>query len=453
MSTHGVRDFRPKIHFSAPAGWINDPNGLVFYGGKYHLFYQFYPHNTVGGPKHWGHAVSDDLANWEHLPIAIYPDEDGEIYSGSAAADIKNVSGLGEEGKIPLIAYYTCHGKQEEQCVAYSLDGVNFTKYARNPVIPNPGIRDFRDPKVFWNPVRNCWSMVVAAGDRVMFYASADMLSWVKTGEFGTEGNHAGGVWECPDMVPLDYKGKTVWVLIASMTPAEGMPRVGTQYFLGDFDGDKFICTIPFGYAERLDSGWDNYAGVTFNNAAEPVFIGWGTNWQYAANTPTGVYCGNMTGARRLSIAETPAGIRLAMHPLGPKKMPEKSAPVKSEMLLGGETFMLRVNGDGAAGIKLRNAQGQSLKFGVDCDNNLYFDRADAGAKDFDGYFASEEFSVVKAKRYFSGPYTIDFIFDVSFAELFIDGGTRVMSMVCYPDSPYNEIIIEGNAAAEIYML
>ena len=450
MSTQGKRDFRPKIHFTPPEGWTNDPNGLVKYDGKYHLFYQHNPKEAVWGPMHWGHAVSTDFVNWEHLPIALYPDEHGTIFSGSAVADVENVSGLGKDGKIPLIAFYTYHGEQQTQGIAYSLDGVNFTKYEGNPVIPNPGILDYRDPKMFWNPVHNCWSMVLAAAETCHFYKSKNLLDWEKTGEFGdrriaAEGNHSHGIWECPDMVPMVYNGKTVWLLIGSMTIEKGKPIIGTQYFLGDFDGDKFINSMPFGYAERLDSGWDNYAGVAFNNVDEPLFIGWGTSWRYAADTPTGVYCGNMTLPRLLSLKDTPVGLRLASFPVE-----LDSVFAKAEEKISGETFLLRVKGKGACKVTLRNSAGQYLCFGVDGENNLFLDRTNAGAKDFNEVFASE-CSVTKAKRFYDGEYTLDFVFDVSVSELFVDFGTRSMSMVCYPDVAFGEFLVEGDVGVQVF--
>ena len=456
MSTKGVRNFRPKIHFTPPKGWTNDPNGLVYHDNKYHLFYQHYPHGGYWGPMHWGHAVSTDLIKWEHLPIAIYPDEDGGmIFSGSAVSDTENVSGLGKDGKVPLIAFYTRHAARragEEQSIAYSLDGVNFIKYEKNPVIPNPGLPDFRDPKMFWNPVRKCWSMTLAATDKVFFYASKDLLSWEKTGEFGTatDGNHAQGVWECTDMVPLEYKGKTIWLLIGSMTRVEG-EYVGTQYFLGDFDGDKFINPIPFGYAERLDSGWDNYAGVTYNNADRPIFVGWGTNWSYAHMTPTGEYCGNMTLPRSLAIEETSVGPRLASFPIGLDSIIDSGKNIKSGDALDSETFLLKVKGNGATRISLTNGMGQTLCFGVDEENNLFVDRTNAGAKDFSEDFASPEWGTSKAKRFYDGSYELDFVFDVSVSELFSDKGTRSMAMVCYPDTPYSVISVHGDAEVKMF--
>jgi len=445
MSTSGLRDFRPKIHFTAPSAWINDPCGLVFYEGKYHLFYQHYPHDGIWGPMHWGHAISENLIDWEHLPIALYPDDKGTIYTGSAVADINNISGFGENDKVPLVAFYTNSGEKQEQHIAYSLNGIDFIKYENNPVIPNPGIKDFRDPNMFWNPVRNCWSMVIAAGDRVMFYATKDLRSWEKTGEFGVTENLVGGIWEVPDMVPLEFEGKTVWLLIASMIPEKDGPHVSMQYFLGDFDGDKFINSIPFDYAEQLDCGWDNYAGFTFNNVEAPIYIGWGNCWQYAAKTPTGEYTGNMTLPRHLAIKSTPVGLRLAAKPIIPDNIIGDNNTLETNSVLNSETFILKIEGEGACSIRIENEGGQYLVFGVDIDNYLYYDRTNAGATDFCEHFASEKFSVRKVKRFFEAAYSIEFIFDVSMSELFIDDGTRSMAMLCYPDTPYNSIDIEGD--------
>lgn len=222
------RDYRPKIHFSPEKGWMNDPNGMVYVDGEYHFFYQKYPYDTSWGPMHWGHATSRDLIHWEHQPIALYPDELGFIFSGSAVYDTQNSSEYGTNENPPIIAIYTSHHKDglEQQSIAYSNDkGRHFEKSYLNPVIKNPGISDFRDPKAFWNPVRRCWSLVLAAQDRVFFYASQNMKNWEKTGEFGPEGNHAKGVWECPDLFPIEYKGKNVYgsvKRITTLTDAEG---------------------------------------------------------------------------------------------------------------------------------------------------------------------------------------------------------------------------------------
>lgn len=255
---------RPHFHFTPPEKWMNDPNGMVYYEGEYHLFYQYYPDGTVWGPMHWGHAVSADLVNWEHLPTALYPDELGYIFSGSAVVDWKNTSGFGKDGKPPLIAIFTHHNVEGEkagrndfqyQSIAYSTDkGRTWTKYEGNPVIPNPGIKDFRDPKVIWDEDSGQWFMVFAAWDHVKFYSSPDLKNWTYLSDFGKDWGGHGGVWECPDLFPLivENTGEKKWVLLLSINP--GGPNGGstTQYFVGDFNGKNF--TLDEDFAKTLGS-------------------------------------------------------------------------------------------------------------------------------------------------------------------------------------------------------
>jgi beta-fructofuranosidase/levanase/fructan beta-fructosidase len=250
--------YRPQFHFSPDSMWMNDPNGMVYYEGEYHLFYQYHPHSNVWGPMHWGHAVSEDLVHWEHLPIALYPDDSlGTIFSGSAVVDWNNTSGLGTQGDPPLVAIFTLHDAQGEadnrndfqtQGIAYSHDkGRTWTHYEGNPVIPNPGIRDFRDPKVFWHEESEAWVMVLAARDQIMIYRSPNLIDWTLASTFGEHiGNH-GGVWECPDLFELTAEdGTSRWMMIVSI--GSGGPNMGsaTQYFLGDFDGKTFEVAPDF---------------------------------------------------------------------------------------------------------------------------------------------------------------------------------------------------------------
>ncbi len=287
MKKEEKRDYRPKVHFTPPAMWINDPNGMVYVDGVYHLFYQHYPEDTVWGPMHWGHAISGDLLHWEHLPIALYPDELGYIFSGSCVYDYQNTSGLGAEGKAPLVALYTSHDgttQTEHQSMAYSKDYVHFEKYCNNPVISNPGIKDFRDPKVFRNPELDCWSMVLAATDRVNFYCSGDLKSWEKTGEFLIGHNGIKGICECPDCFPVKTEEGIKWILIINMIveTENKMANVHkTQYFIGTFDGRAFIETEKAEGPLWLNYGPDHYAGVTFQNMDRPVLMGWANNWAY----------------------------------------------------------------------------------------------------------------------------------------------------------------------------
>lgn len=455
MSTQGPRSYRPYLHFTAPKMWLNDPNGLVFENGRYHLFYQHHPEKPVWGPMHWGHAVSKDLVHWEHLPIALAPDELGYIFSGSAVIDAENTSGFGALGKPPLVALYTSHGDTEQQSAAYSLDGgVTFTKYARNPVIPNPGIQDFRDPKVFYNPVKNCWSAVVSAHDRVYFYASADLRHWSKTGEFGKEENKLRGcVWECPDLFPLAIGGKTKWVMLASMIipPERGGQR--TQYFLGDFDGNRFISDSLFSTAEYIDFGPDNYAGCTYSGAPERTFIGWADSPCYAGDTPTGEFCGSMTLPRAVSLVDTPkGGPRLAMRPLGLAGQLGGAAPVSSSAALPGELFGLQIRGCGSCAVTLSNAAGERLSFGVDEHNEIWVDRARSSCH-FSDVFDSPVFQRARAPRLFDGEYVLDAVFDVCSLELYADRGTRCFTHAVFPSVPYDKVLISGSCRGSLFQL
>ncbi len=257
--------YRPQFHFSPPTQWMNDPNGMVYYEGEYHLFYQYHPYSNVWGPMHWGHAVSKDLVQWENLPIAIYPDDSlGTIFSGSAVVDWDNTSGLGENGEPPLVAIFTLHDSIGErvtrtntfqtQGIAYSNDkGRTWTHYEGNPVIQNPGIRDFRDPKVSWHEESEQWVMVLAARDRIMFYTSPNLKEWTLASEFGADLGAHGGVWECPDLFELSVQGTSAsrWVLLVSINPGGPNGGSATQYFIGDFDGHRFT----------LDPAFSDYVG------------------------------------------------------------------------------------------------------------------------------------------------------------------------------------------------
>lgn len=442
MNTNGARDFRPQIHFTPKAGWINDPNGLVCVDGVYHLFAQYFP-ETHWGPMHWYHAKSRDLVHWEHLPIALAPDELGLIFSGSAVYDANNSSGFGSAENPPIVAMFTHHGKYEQQSLAWSTDGVNFTKFEGNPVIPNTELRNFRDPKVFENPIRGGWSVILAAGDRAMFFASNDLKNWTKTGEFGPEGNLSEGVWECPDIFPLEIDGKRKWILVVSMGGNKTNHGARTQYFIGDFDGDKFVCDMPFSRVEFIDDGFDNYAGVTFHNSPERILIGWAANWVYANTLPAGDFRCQMTLARKMSLVHTPlGGVRLAQKPVLPDFAPSDN--------IDGELFKLTVRGEGAATVRITNGD-EWFDFGVNDKNEVFVDRSHAGMRDFNADFADDWYSKISNPRFFEGSWELDLIFDHSVTELYCDGGTRVMTQLVYPTKPYDRVeVIDGSAQVTI---
>lgn len=344
-------DKRYNYHFAPPTGWTNDPNGLVYIDGVYHLFYQHYPEDIVWGPMHWGHAVSTDLIHWEHKPIAIYPTEEEYIFSGSCVYDRENVSGLGTKEQPPLVALYTAHNPatgEQQQCVAYSTDLENFKKFEGNPVIGNRKVteagsaienidykKDFRDPKVFINTVKGGFSLVLAAGPKLEFYHSENLLSWEKTGEFDPGVWGFSGICECPDCFPLETEEGMKWILTVSMILSED--KVGKtvkergfinshvmQYFVGEFDGDTFEDTECSEEPLILDYGLDNYAMVSFLHSPEPLLLGWGENWDYVYKIPAEKVRGKMTLARKCQLVKTNVGWRLRFEPAETIRIAEK---------------------------------------------------------------------------------------------------------------------------------
>lgn len=254
MAQHHYQEHhRPQYHFTPRANWMNDPNGMVYLDGEYHLFYQYYPDDNVWGPMHWGHAISTDMVNWEHYPVALFPDEHGWIFSGSAVFDKNNTSGLGTKNNPPLIAIYTYHNDKkaragsknfQTQGIAYSLDkGRTWTPYENNPVLIGPDIPDFRDPKVSWYEPEQKWVMALAIDDHIGFYSSKNLIDWKFESNFGIDAGTHAGVWECPDLIKMQVEGSNEekYVLLVSINPGGPNGGSATQYFVGDFNGSEFI--------------------------------------------------------------------------------------------------------------------------------------------------------------------------------------------------------------------
>ncbi|WCN14963.1 glycoside hydrolase family 32 protein [Marinomonas mediterranea] len=319
------QNFRPTMHFSAPFGWINDPNGLVYMDGEWHLFYQYYPFGTTWGPMHWGHAVSRDLLQWEHLPIALKPDQNGQCFSGSSVVDTHNTSGLFEHpSQSNLVSLYTNtlgltaiqdNGLQA-QSIATSTDGRYFKQHIElNPVAPNEGIQHFRDPKVFWHDPTNKWIMVVTEGQSIGLYGSTTLTKWEKLSTWGEEeAIHDELPWECPDLFPItDDQGVERWVLVIGLQRAAYAGGSGTQYVVGHFDGERFTNLNAKEDALYLDYGKDFYAAQSFSNApnGRRIAIAWMSNWLYANDVPTDGYRGSMTLPRELFLITTEQGLRL----------------------------------------------------------------------------------------------------------------------------------------------
>jgi fructan beta-fructosidase len=300
------QEYRPRIHFTPVKNWMNDPNGLVWHKGEYHLFFQHNPFGTEWGHMSWGHAVSKELLTWEELPVAISEDLDGAIFSGSAVSD-------GDD----LVAIYTRHTEtNQSQCLARSSDnGRTFVKYEGNPVLDEKK-KDFRDPKVF--KYKDHWIMSVAQPHehQISFYSSSDLITWKHLSNFGPAAA-TDGVWECPDLFSIQFEQQEVWVLIVSLNPG-GLYGSGTQYFLGDFDGTTFVPRYPTDEPRWLDFGRDNYAGVTFGN--EPngrrVLLGWLANWSNVKNHPSTSWTNQMTIPRELGLKNYKNELVLTQTPL-----------------------------------------------------------------------------------------------------------------------------------------
>lgn len=457
MSIQVRQNYRPKIHFTPLSMWTNDPNGMVYVDGTYHLFYQHYPEAPVWGPMHWGHAISKDLLTWEHLPIALYPDELGLVFSGSCVYDVHNTSGLGSEGKAPMVAIYTSHDRNthvEHQSIAYSTDYIHFEKGYGNPVVHNPGLKDFRDPKAFWNNALNCWSLVLAANDRVNFYCSKDLKKWDKTGEFLIGNNGLNGICECPDCFPVMTEDGIKWILIISMI-LEGENTKNhhkTQYFIGDFDGNTFIDTEQAEEPLWLNYGPDHYAGVTFQNLDKPVMIGWASNWAYADKVPTLGYRGQMAMPCEVTLKKTPLGYRAAFQPAGLDQPKNDCVPVGNEVTLSSQSFGLGITGAGQGKITLSNSSGEKLVVEV-TEDEIIVNRTKVDKTNISELFGLPEFSDIRVKRYQKGNYELELYFDVSVLEVFGEDGLIPITMSVYPESPFDRMTFEGEMNAAMFML
>jgi fructan beta-fructosidase len=458
--------YRPQVHFSPKTMWTNDPNGMVYYKGTYHLFFQHYPKGTVWGPMHWGHAVSKDLVHWKQMPIALYPDKLGYIFSGSIVVDEDNTSGLGTKDKPAMIAIFTHHDPKGEksgssvfqnQSLAYSLDeGTTWTKYNGNPVLKNPGIKDFRDPKVFWYDKDKKWVMSLATKDRITFYSSPNLKEWKKESDFGQVLGAHGGVWECPDLFPLKLNGKEYWVLLVSINPGGPNGGSATQYFVGHFDGKTFTPTSN--QTKWIDYGPDDYAGVTWGNTGKhKIFLGWMGNWLYANEVPTVKWRNAMTLPRELSLKLTAGDIWLTSTPVEAlDKLVNKTIKVDAGLLAKTNNvfavikqtptqytlkFKTQVVKDYS--IILSNNAGEILVVGYDCKSNRYYiDRTKAGQNKFSKQFQPKAYAPRLSTSLTSD---MEMVVDASSIELFADGGLSNLTGVFFPKKPYTRLSIVNN--------
>ncbi|WP_188765160.1 glycoside hydrolase family 32 protein [Emticicia aquatilis] len=464
-NTYYQEQHRPQFHFTPEKGWMNDPNGLVYYDGEYHMFYQHYPDSTVWGPMHWGHAISKDLVGWEHLPIALYPDSLGYIFSGSIVVDENNTTGFQTGKEKPLVAIFTYHdmvkeklgrNDRESQGIAYSLDkGRTWTKYEKNPVIPNKGDTDFRDPKVFWHEASKHWIMPLAVGKKLEIFTSPNLKEWEKASEFGLKESVNDGVWECPDLISFKTEaGVEKWVLIQNIGRGAINGGSGTQYFVGNFDGKTFTNDNSPETKLWLDYGADNYAGVTWFNAPnnERIYIGWMSNWDdYANLVPTSTWRSGMTVPRKLTLINTPDGYRLAQMPVKqletlrisstniPKQTITNTLSIDNKSVLNelDLSFDLSASTATELGFVLSNSKNEKLIVGYDkTSKQIFIDRTNAGKSDFSSKFAKKHkapFNDVKE-------LTIKALVDNASIEVFVNGGKIAMTDLFFPTEDYTKI-------------
>ena len=457
FSQTGRTDYRPQFHYTAPKNWVNDPNGLVYLDGEYHLFYQYNPFGNVWGHMSWGHAVSKDLKNWETLPIALpeFDNADGTqtmIFSGCAVIDSMNTSGFFDKDFTKgMVAVFTSHieGKAQHQSIAYSADkGRTWKRYDKNPVL-DLGMKDFRDPNVIWYPDKQAWIMTVVKPLEYIaqFYESKDLKKWTLLSEFGKQGDMT-KIWECPSLtkVPVEGSKETKWVLMISSGHRQ-KNYLAMQYFVGDFDGKTFT---PQKQNEILyvDEGKDFYAAIPFANLpkshAKPIMIGWVNDWEYAREIPTGdTWRGGFSVAREFSLKKTADGLRLVQQPIFSLRNGKTEAfSVKNKTIdanyiipFKGEVFDLTVEiqPQQAKTVTLNVFQSKDEATVIRYDvalQELSLDRSRSGQVNFHPRFSSVERVKVPLK---DGKLKIRLLADKSIVELYAQDGELVMTDWIFP--------------------
>lgn len=435
--------YRPVYHHAPIYGWMNDPNGLFYKDGVWHLYFQHNPYGSQWENMSWGHSVSKDLINWTFQGDVLERDALGAIFSGSAVVDKDNTSGF---GKGTIVAMYTSAGDNQTQSIAYSTDdGKTFKKYSGNPVITS-NILDFRDPHMFWNDDIRKWNLIISAGQEMKIYSSDNLKDWKYESSFGHGyGNH-GGVWECPDLVKLKVRGtdKTKWMLICNINPGGPFGGNATQYFIGDFDGHKFTCESDPTETKWMDYGKDHYATVTFDNAPDGrhVAIAWMNNWQYAAQTPTVQYRSCNSLPRDLDLFEYDGKTYCGMTP---SKELFALRGKKQSRLSNSCELVLHMRG--SSSMTLSNDKGEKVILTYNETNNTFsMDRTQSGKVDF-----SESFPIVTTAPVYGKLKQLRIFIDNSSIEIFDAEGKMAMTNLVFPTTPYNKISKKGRVKYVIY--
>ena len=446
LDTTNREQYRPVYHHTPAWGWMNDTNGMFYKDGVWHLYFQHNPYGSQWENMTWGHSTSTDLVNWTFQGDPIEADAWGTIFSGSAVVDHQGTAGF---GKGAVVAMYTSAGENQTQSLAYSTDnGQTFTKYAGNPVVTS-NTPDFRDPHVFWNDDIKRWNMIMAEGQHMNIYSSADLKDWKLESQFGAEyGNH-GGVWECPDLMKMKVRGtdEYKWMLLCNINPGGPFGGSATQYFVGQFDGHKFTCESAPEVTKWMDYGKDHYATVTFDNAPDGrrVAMAWMSNWQYANQVPTKQFRSANSVPRDLDLYEYEGQTYCGVTP-----SPELAAarPKKATKTLS-EACEMVVSLKGNATITLSNDKGEQVVMTYDEKSRTFaMDRTKSGLCDFSDEFAALTVAPVHGKL-----SQLRLFIDRSSIEAFDADGKMAMTNLVFPTRPYNKVTVKGKAKYVVYNL
>ncbi len=482
FDTSNTDYYRPEYHHTPLYGWMNDANGLVYKDGEYHLYFQYNPYGSKWGNMHWGHSVSKDLVHWQHLDPAIARDTLGHIFSGSTVIDKNNSAGYGKDA---MIAFYTSasdeHG--QIQCMAYSNDnGRTYTKYEKNPILtPFDGLKDFRDPKVFWYEPAQKWYMIVSADKNMRFYSSTDLKQWEYLSQFGEGYGVQPNQFECPDFIQLPVDGNKdnmKWVMIVNINPGCPFGGSATEYFIGDFDGKEFKCDTDKSVTKWLDFGKDHYATVCFSNTGDRIIaVPWMSNWQYANVTPIRQYRGANALPRELSLYTKNGEIYMAANVVKETEALRKSTRNIESISVEGETVIDSITDGLNSGVELEmdivpgkaqtvgfdimNAKGEKTKIYLDLKSGrAVMDRTESGLIAF-GEKAEPHFKENHDRRktesinYINDfalgtwaplslcegkSYHLNVFVDKCSVELFVDGGRIAMTNLVFPTEVYNSL-------------
>lgn len=429
--------YRPLYHHTPAYGWMNDPNGMFFKDGVWHLYFQHNPYGSQWENMTWGHSTSTDLIHWTFQGDPVQPDAWGSIFSGSSVVDKNNTAGFGENA---IVALYTSAGENQTQSMAYSTDnGKTFTKYDGNPIITS-NVPDFRDPHMFWNEDIKKWNMILAAGQQMNIYSSDNLKDWKFESSFGAEYGSHGGVWECPDLMKMKVRGtdKEKWMLVCNINPGGPSGGSATQYFVGDFDGHKFTCESKPEVTKWMDYGKDHYATVTFDNApnGRHVALAWMSNWQYANQVPTLQYRSANSIPRDLGLFEYKGNTYCSVTPseeitAARSKKPSKSLSEACEMV---------VNLKGDATITLSNSKGEKVVMTYKAkDETFSMDRTLSGKTDF-----SSDFAAITTAPVYGKMNKLRIFIDKSSIEVFDNDGKMAMTNLVFPTKPYDKVTIKG---------